>query len=230
MGAGCAPLRSRLVSRPSHCLMSSSDGGASHPHPAFTILELVLALAVIATVAGLAWPFMIRFSGEQALKENSESVRARLARTRLSSMGSGLTYQFRYEPHGRQCIVLPAERPLDSPGQASGTTTDGVISYPAQVLELAEGMQFLSSPPGPAALTQQAVTVERLSEDWLTQFGAPTTLAQVGWATPILFRPDGTADDATLIVSDADGRYQAITVRGLTATASVGSIERERRP
>ncbi|MBL8850226.1 MAG: hypothetical protein JNG89_11105 [Planctomycetaceae bacterium] len=196
-------------------------------HPAFTILELVLALAVIATVIGLAWPYMLRFSGEQALKENVEAVRSRLARTRLSSMGSGLAYQFRYEPYGRQCIVLPAERPLD----VSGSTTPAagaVVQYPAQILELAEGMQFLSSPPGPAALTQQATAVERLSEDWLTQFGAPTTLAQVGWATAIRFQPDGTADDATLFIADADGRYQVITVRGLTATASVGPMERER--
>jgi hypothetical protein len=170
---------------------------------------------------------MIRFSGEQALKENVEAVRARLARTRLHAMGAGLAYQFRYEPHGRQCLVLPAERPLDI-NSASQTPTTSTSQYPAQVLELAEGLQFLSSPPGPAALTPQGTAVERLAEDWLTQFGLPSTLSQVGWATAIRFQPDGTSDDATLVIADADGRYQVVTVRGLTATASVGPIERER--
>jgi hypothetical protein len=73
------------------------------------------------------------------------------------------------------------------------------------------------------------VTLERLSEDTLMAFGLPTSLAQVGWAGAILFAPDGTARDATLYVADAGGRYQLVTVRGLTATASVGPVEREDR-
>jgi hypothetical protein len=143
-------------------------------------------------------------------------------------MDAGLAYQFRYEPNGRRCLVLPSERPLDT----ADTTTSAAgsqVQYPALSLELTEGLRFLSSPPGPAALTQQATTVERLSEDWLSAFGAPATLAQVGWASAIQFAPDGTAQDASLVVADADGRYQVLTVRGLTASASVGPIERERR-
>ena len=79
------------------------------------------------------------------------------------------------------------------------------------------------------ALTSQTVTTERLAEDWLTDFGAPVTLADVSWAGAILFRPDGTAGDASFVVVDAAGRYQVLSVRGLTAAVSIGPIERERR-
>lgn len=194
---------------------------------AFTLLELVLALAVIAAVLGLAWPVLMRFSAEQALKENVEAVRARLARTRLSAMNSGLSYQFRFEPNGRRCLVLPNERPSGS-GDATGTASTGESEHPAELIELTEGLRFLTAPPGPAAQSQ-AATTERLPEDWLTAFGAPASLAEVAWATPILFLPDGTADDGSLVVVDKDGRYQELTVRGLTATVSVASIQRERR-
>jgi len=168
---------------------------------------------------------MIRFSGEQLLKENVEAVRSRLARTRLSAIEAGLVYQFRYEPNGRRCLALPYERPLEG-GDASATAP-GAVQYPAYVLELEDGLQFRTSPPGPALLTAAPSTVERLSEEWLTAFGVPTTLAQVGWATPILFAPDGTAQDASLFVADSNGRYQLVSVRGLTASASVGRVERE---
>src|SRR5690606_10224476 len=120
------------------------------------------------------------------------------------------------------------DRPLAaSPG--AGSAGAGSVENPAELVELAEGMRFLRSPPGPTALTSQAVTTERLSEDWLTQFGAPGSLAGVSWATAILFEPDGTSDDASLVVVDKDGRYQVLNVRGLTAAVSVGPVERERR-
>lgn len=203
------------------------SGGATVRRAAFTLLELVLALAVIAAVIGLAFPVLLRFSGEQALRQNVETVRARLARTRLSAMNSGLSYQFRYEPNGRRCLVLPSERPLESGAETADR--GATAPTPALELELGDGLQFRSSPPGPVALTQQSVTVERLPEDWLAEFGVPTTLAQVGWAPAIQFAPDGTAQDASLVVVDADGRYQMLTVRGLTASVSVGPVERERR-
>jgi type II secretory pathway pseudopilin PulG len=209
------------------CAAPDLDRRTLRSRAAFTILELVLALTVIAAVAAMAWPVMIRFSGEHALKENVEAVRARLARTRLTAIEAGLVYQFRYEPNGRRCLVLPHERPLEQGGAAS--TTTAAPQSPAYELELAEGLQFLQAPPGPRLLTAGPVTLERIPEDTLMAFGVPTSLAQVGWATPILFSPDGTAQDASLYVADTGGRYQVISVRGLTATPSVGPIEREER-
>lgn len=218
------------------CAATPTDGRTLAVRAAFTILELVLALAVIAVVMGLAWPVMLRFSAEHALKDNVEQVRARLARTRMATIGSGLTYQFRYEPGGRRCLTMPFERAL---GAAGGTNTTGSTTAPtgssgaavqnqALVLELTEGLRFLSSPPGPVALTQPE-TAERVPEDLLTMFGAPTSLAQVGWSRAIVFAPDGTSQDTTFVVADAEGRYQVLSVRGLTAAVSIGPIERERR-
>lgn len=218
---GCVVKPLRGHSRP-------TGRGRIHLRGAFTLLELVLALAVMAAILGLAFPVLMRFSAEHTLKENVEAVRARLARTRLSAMNSGLTWQFRYEPNGRRCLVLPQQRPLSSP-DSGDAAVDGNTEAIAELLELAEGLRFLPSPPGPAALTSQSTTTERLAEDWLTAFGAPASLAEVGWAGAILFMPDGTAQDASLVVVDDDGRYQVLSVRGLTAAATVEPIERERR-
>lgn len=209
------------------CVASEIDRRTLTLRPAFTILELVLALTVIAAVAALAWPVMIRFSGEQTLRNNVEAVRSRLARTRLTAIEAGLVYQFRYEPNGRKCLVLPFERPLEQ-GDAAATNST-TPAFPAYELEIEEGLQFLHAPPGPPLLTAAPATLERLSEDTLMSFGMPTSLAQSGWASPILFAPDGTAQDASLYVADAGGRYQVVSVRGLTATASVGPIQREDR-
>jgi hypothetical protein len=126
---------------------SETDRQTLTLRPAFTILELVLALTVMAAVAALAWPMMIRFSGEQTLRNNVEAVRSRLARTRLTAIEAGLVYQFRYEPHGRKCLVLPFERPLEQGDAVS--TTGPTPAYPVYELELEDGLQFLQSPPGP---------------------------------------------------------------------------------
>ncbi len=208
-------------------LFESRLNGAG-PRQAFTLLELTLALAVLAVVIGLTWPALLRFVAEQDLKEDVAKVRAQLSATRMLAIEEGITYQFRFEPQKQRFIVLPYERPL---GQQAANPATGAAVSPAQsvqVFELGEDLRFLSEPPGPLG-SPTPVVAERLTENWLRLFGGDTTLAQAAWSPAILFLPDGTAQDAMLVVADDDGRYQQVDVRGLTGAVYVGPVEREDR-
>ena len=192
----------------------------------FTLLELTLALAVLAVVIGLTWPALLRFVGEQDLKENVGQVRAQLSATRMLAIEEGITYQFRFEPQKQRYIVLPYERPLGQPGaDATGSATAAIGRQGVQSFELGEDLRFLSEPPG----SPTAVVAERLTEDWLRLFGGDAQLAQASWSPAILFLPDGTAHNAMLVVADKAGRYQRVDVRGLTGAVYVGPVEREDR-
>ena len=196
----------------------------------FTLLELTLALAVLAVVIGLTWPALLRFVGEQDLKEDVAEVRARLASVRMSAIEEGIAYQFRFEAQGRRCLILPYERPLGS--GASSTASSAVSQIPAsqavQVFELGTDHLFLPEPRGPLG-SPTPVVAERLNEEWLRLFGGDASLAQGNWSPAILFMPDGTAQDASLVVVDEKGRYQSLSVRGLTGAVYVGPVEREDR-
>lgn len=210
-------------------LLYESRLNVAGPRQAFTLLELTLALAVLAVVIGLTWPALLRFVAEQDLKEDVAKVRAQLSATRMLAIEEGITYQFRFEPQKQRFIVLPYERPLGQ--QAANAAAGAAAASPAQsvqVFQLGEDLRFLSEPPGPLG-SPTPVVAERLTEDWLRLFGGDTTLAQTAWSPAILFLPDGTAQDAMLVVADDDGRYQQVDVRGLTGAVYVGPVEREDR-
>ena len=52
-------------------------------------------------------------------------------------------------------------------------------------------------------------------------------VAVEGWSPPVLFYPDGTASDASVLLSNERGLTLRVTLRGLTGIARPGEIGRE---
>jgi prepilin-type N-terminal cleavage/methylation domain-containing protein len=198
----------------------------------FTLWELVLALAVLAMLIGMTWPAVTQFMGEQRLKEDVATVRTELGATRSRAIRNGVTFQFRFEPGGRQFIVLPSERPVSMTAAAASQETSATTSIDPEVqvrtFQLVEGNRFEVNDPQRGSLGL-AVATEKLTQDWLELFGGGSTLAQVNWSPAILFNADGTSQDAVFFVLDEEGRYQQVSVRGLTAAVSIGPVLRKRR-
>lgn len=184
----------------------------------YTFIELLLVLAILAAIAGMTWPAVVRFSDERALKNAGEEVRAELDRTRFRAINSGITYQFRYEPNGRRYLAVPAERDLTTVGAANApATSSGPPGYSG---EIADGLT-LQPPAGvlPAA--------EMLPADSLTGLAEGILLSQVRWSAPIYYRPDGTATNELFRVADEQGRFIDISVRELTGVAIAGPLRTE---
>ncbi len=202
------------------------------PRTGFTLLELVLALSVLAILIGLTWPSLMRFVGDQRLRDDVELVRSRAAAVRSSAIAERLTFQFRYEPGGTRYLILPYERPLTGRQDENlDATSAGSIDDKLRVrdYELDEGNRFSAAAPSPLGSTSQPPLTEQISQDWLALFGGEATLAQTTWSEAILFKPDGSATDTEFFVVDDDGRYQRIAVRGLTAAVSSGPVQQEDR-
>ncbi len=213
----------------------------------FTLLELLLALAVMIAVLGLTWPAVGRFLGEQPIKNAVESARTGLAGTRQKSMSSGLVYQFRYEPGGDRFVVLPFEldaQQVTPGGTGQGSTVSTATPTTSSKLQVAKGRlntdcRFASSTDAngmfAASNITTATTTERIPPELLALLSlesdkenqelSPDALSGVHWSTPILFYPDGTADDGAFSVLDVDQRTITVTLRGLTAAVSVGKME-----
>ncbi|HEX6985550.1 MAG TPA: prepilin-type N-terminal cleavage/methylation domain-containing protein, partial [Planctomycetaceae bacterium] len=124
----------------------------------YTFVEVLLVLAILAVMAGIAWPAVVRFSGERAIKDAAERVRSELDRTRFRAIDAGLSYQFRYEPNGRRFIAVPAERDVTT--SANVNTLQPGATLPALSGQIAEGLTFQPPPGTPPA-------AETLSADWL---------------------------------------------------------------
>ena len=187
----------------------------------YTFVELLLVLALLAVLAGMAWPSVLRFSNEQTIKEAGERVRSELDRTRFRAIDEGVTYQFRYEPNGRRYIAVPAER--EGAATPTGSATPPAPTYAVASGEISEGLTFQPAPG-------TTPTGELVTADWLAGLPESALLAQTRWSSPILYRPDGTGTTASFWLIDEDRRYIKLSVRELTGMATAGPLRTETTP
>lgn len=189
---------------------------------AYTLLELLLVMAVLLLLVGIAWPGVNGMYERHRLRSAVEEVRKRLAGSRVKAIDAGLVYQFRYEPGGRNYVILPYQaaghRPLVGPS-AAGALEGASQPLPSYSGQLPETMRF-----EPADDFQSVL--EQLETGGISDIAGPGAAVATSWSAPILFAPDGMATDAAFDVLDEKDRSIRVSVRGLTAAVTVGGVAR----
>lgn len=207
----------------------------------FTLLELVVVLAIIVLLASLSWPPMLRYIREQEIREQAHVVRMALAGSRVKAIDTGLTYQFRYEPGGQRFVVLPFDLPDAAAGgtstignanstgpsvQAGTSSTIVAVTVPTATGKLPDSCEFdWPQTINPATNAEQPIATESLPNEWLALLADSSMLQQVTWSPPILFYSDGTTDDIRLTIINEDDRRMDVFVRGLTGATSLGRLK-----
>jgi prepilin-type N-terminal cleavage/methylation domain-containing protein len=74
-------------------------------HGGFSLLELLIVLAIVVSVAGLAIPAMRGPLDKARLTSAAKEVQATLAKARALAIREGTAVQFRYEPGGRRYVI-----------------------------------------------------------------------------------------------------------------------------
>jgi hypothetical protein len=126
---------------------------------------------------------------------------------------------FRYEPKGSryQIACLSA---------ITGEDAGDINSLPAETEEDAEyaeaDMLRLAKSRLPMEIVFAAGEVSAVP-----QMAGAAAAAEGGWSQPIMFYPDGTTSDASIVVANADQNTQRITLRGLTGISRVGQLSSE---
>jgi prepilin-type N-terminal cleavage/methylation domain-containing protein len=177
---------------------------------AFTLLELLIVLAMLAIFAGLAVVSMRASQGSYRVLAATDAVRGAWALARARAIDEGRPYRFSVEPGGRHFRVAP-----DWDSYWSGGTGEDDPDGPGAILEnnLPVGVRFIiNGQPG-----------QLPSED------EPLAAAQAPpsgqWDTICVFEPDGTARQDVRIVFQTSGALPTqIYLRAMTGVSSVTRI------
>ena len=189
---------------------------------AFTLMEMLLVLAILVLVAALVVPAFQNTLRDQHLRSAADTVRTEWNRAHNKAMKSGRIQVFRYQPGGRKFQVEPwkaADDSLEASGNPDSqfghpppATTGGDDPNQESRWQLPEGIRFLG---GDSALETRDEAVE----------SAMGGGGQGGeWSRPILFYPDGVSSDAWVVVADEHDSAIRVELRGLTGLALVGDI------
>jgi len=183
--------------------------------PGFSLLELIIVVAILSVFAAMVAPNVINQVRENEVAQAAESVRDVLSQARGFAIDSGIDYQFRYEPYGRSFVVLPRELEPDDANSTGGNSDIG--NYARLSGELEEGFHM-------KAPEDEDPAAESLDAVWFGQLPDALKLSQANWSAPIVFRFDGRADDGAFRVTN-DARLAAdLNVRGLTGSVRVSSV------
>jgi prepilin-type N-terminal cleavage/methylation domain-containing protein len=184
---------------------------------AYTLIELLLVLAIIVIAAAAVAPSLRGTMRNSAVKSAASTVRAELTRAHVMAMRTGRIHMFQYELGGTKYKIEPYIGPDDAleskDGEAGSMAPPAAHNQQAKEPTLAEGTKFVM---GDAAMESRA---QRVEEEIMGMGGSGAT-----WSRPILFYPDGSSSDAFIIVGNDFNAGIRVDLRGLTAAAKIGEL------
>lgn len=184
----------------------------------FTLIEMILVLAVLVMVASMALPALEGPMNDQRLRKAADLVRAQWARARVKAMEDGRMYVFRYEVGGELYVVQPWQGQTDAveasgdPTAATPFTGGAMPQIDARNARNPLGISGLKLPPGIKFFSGQATADSRSLEVTANTTGADSAS---NLSQPIIFYPDGSTTDARLILTN-ERFFVRLDLRGLT--------------
>lgn len=188
---------------------------------AFTLLEILLVLAVLVLVAAIATPAIARFARTQQLRSSGDLLRGEWARARVKAMKSGRVHVFVFEPDGNRYSVdyWAADDEMLEAGD-----DDALRPAASQTAMAADASMLSELPQGVRFLIGESLETARSAEVEADLAAASSASRDVVWSRPILFYSDGTTSTAEVLLANEQGRAVRVSLRGLTGVAKVSEV------
>ena len=194
---------------------------------AFTLLELLLTLSVLAAVAAVAIPQVGTLLGDRRLVRAADQLRIEMTRLRVDAMRGGRVMMLQCMLDEGQLRMRPYYSMTDSTEALDQTGSQSALLSGAEQATVALQVQ----PEG-----SEEETIE-LPEDVKVQAVAVVSAARAyeieqqvlgeqsdGWSQPILFYPDGTTSTAAVTLTHVTHGTVTVKMRGITGDVTIGDL------
>ena len=185
-------------------------------HRGLTLVEVVLVLALLVVVGAVSVPLLGGAFSRAGLQSASDLLRGAWSQARLEAMQSGQSFAFHCEPHGGRFQLVALDQLGMPESQALQPENPNAERAASDILrlnrsQLPEGVIFARADVADSSYL--AATAGSSSE--------------ASWSSPILFRPDGTTSDASLLLANEYNQTIRVTLRGLTGISSASDVGSE---
>lgn len=209
--------------RAHHAMKSKAAGSRSSR--AFTIIELLLVLAIVVLMMGAAIPALRRPLAKSEIGRAALELKQRMSETRLAAIQTARTHYFVFEPGAGHYYSGPLATP----------TAEAMETLPPQIHFVANGATTLTPVDDSTDLSGE-LPASRVSHSAAPSSTSPSPSplpredASALIATEaIMFRPDGRTSSTTIWLHRDDFKI-SLHVRGLTGECTIGSVERISAP
>jgi type II secretory pathway pseudopilin PulG len=189
-----------------------------------TLVELLLVLALLVIIGSIIVPVFTGSFASVRLRRAGDQVLTHWAQTRARAIETGEVYQFQFTADSANFQIerwLPMEeneeQPLSSRTSTASDTSGGEAATtddPGAPIEAAlpEEIVFQGD--------QIAVEDRTANKEQVQSLEARGSAA----STPILFFPDGTTSEASLVLANNKQQYVRLSLRGLTGVGRATTI------
>jgi type II secretion system protein H len=188
----------------------------------FTLSEMLVVLGIMVVFTALAQPAMRGALGDSRLRSAAKLIRVELAKTRHKAIQSGVAQRFRYQTGKNRFEISPAMHDDSQQRVASHAESD------RRHAPVTRRDDRVAEPVGPGEETLQQSLPEGIRFD-----DAPSATpvdragAEEGWSEPIVFHPNGRAEDAHIRLKGDRNAVVEVSLRGLTGVATAGRPRHE---
>jgi prepilin-type N-terminal cleavage/methylation domain-containing protein len=193
---------------------------------AFTLLELLLTISLLAAIAAIALPQAGMLLGDRRLVRAGDQLRAEMTSLRVDAMREGRVMMLDGMIEGNTVRIKPFYSIADSTeaidqtgsqqslltGATQGVMTTLEVDEEAdETIELPEGISIMAIGVASAA---RSMEIEQLNQADQGQ----------GWSRPVLFYPDGSTSTAAITLTDETYGKVVVQIRGITGDVTVSEV------
>lgn len=192
---------------------------ASRPvarHNGLTLVELILVLTLLVILGAVSVPLLGGSFSRAGLQSASDLLRGAWSRGRLAAMQTGQTYVFRFEPRGGRYQILALDQ-LGMPESEELPAENPDAEHSAEdILRLS----LNRLPDGVIFARGDVADSNDVTATMGSTSGGP-------WSAPVLFRPDGTTNDASVLLKNEHDQTIRVTLRGMTGISNASDVGME---
>lgn len=175
-----------------------------------TLIELLLVLAIIVVVAALSIPSIQRTLKSQGIRSAAKRVVVASGQARVKAIRSGVVYGLFYSPNGSWFDIAPLTEYRTIASRQQNRERNNT-EQPTRNLEydlLPEGVVFIS---GASADDSRSA--------------ASKAEVTAGTMEMVLYYPDGSTQDAQMMLQNQMGDTWRVELRGLTGSATAMKVD-----